>query len=419
MSERGQGELLTANDISEGRPANVSVDRYRVFNYTSDPLKAATPFDAYLEFRGEPAFWSPVAGGFWVLTDASSIRDCYQDPSTFSNRNLGLGYTDYSRRMIPEQLDPPEHGKYRRLLAPFFTPGAVSRLEADARGICGSLLDEVLPLGQGDFVELFTGKYPQVVFLRHILNLPLDDLDTFLGWEHNIMRHPRDPETAEMASKQLWDYLRETIADRLASPIDGDLLSELLAGTVDERPVTEDEVLDTTWLLFLAGLDTVTAALSFSFHFLATHPKHRRQLIGDPSLVSRGIEELLRYHSFVSPVRTATRDVEFHGIELREGDRVLPASVLAARDPEEFDRPDEMIFDRAVNRHMAFGAGPHRCLGSHLARLEMRVAIGEFHRRVSDYELAPGGRTLFHAAGTMGIDALPLGWSVADVVGMT
>jgi cytochrome P450 len=413
-----EGGVLTANEKSDGRPTNVPVDRYRVFDYTSDPLKAATPFDAYLEFRGDPAFWSPVAGGFWVLTDASSIRDCFQDPATFSNRNIGLGYTDYSRKMIPEQLDPPEHGKYRRLLAPFFTPGAVGRLEADAREICVSLLDEILPQGQCDFVEEFAGRYPQIVFLRHVLNLPLADMDTFLGWEHNIMRHPRDPESAETSSKELWDYLRETIADRLARPTEGDLLSELLAGSVDDRPVTEDEVLDMAWLLFLAGLDTVTSALSFSFHYLATHPEHRSQLIENPSLIPPAIEEFLRYHSFVSSVRTATRDVEFHGIELREGDRILPASVLAARDPEEFDRPDEMIFDRPANRHMAFGAGPHRCLGAHLARLEMKVAIEEFHRRMPEYQLLPGGPVVFHAAGTMGMDALPVCWSVVDEEGV-
>jgi cytochrome P450 len=180
--------------------------------------------------------------------------------------------------------------------------------------------------------------------------------------------------------------------------------------------VTEDEVLDMAWLLFLAGLDTVTSALSFSFHFLATHAEHRHQLMENPALIPSAVEELLRYHSFVSSVRTATRDVEFHGIELREGDRILPASVLAARDPEEFERPDQMVFDRSANRHMAFGAGPHRCLGAHLARLEMRVAIEEFHRRVRDYELLPGGRVLFHAAGTMGMDALSLRWTALDRV---
>ena len=110
--------------------------------------------------------------------------------------------------------------------------------------------------------------------------------------------------------------------------------------------------------------------------------------------------------------------MEFHGIELREGDRILPASVLAARDPEEFDRPDEMIFDRPANRHMAFGAGPHRCLGAHLARLEMKVAMEEFHRRMPEYRLLPGGPVVFHAAGTMGMDALPLCWSVVDEEGV-
>jgi cytochrome P450 len=402
---------LTTQEVPAGCPAHVPADRYRVFDYTTDPLKGVTPFDAYLEFRGQPPFWSPVAGGFWVLTDAESIRDCFQDAYTFSNRNIGLGYTTYSRKMIPEQLDPPEHGKYRRILSPFFTPGAAQKLTSDMRDICITTLHQFADDGHCDFVDQFASRYPQIIFLQHIMNLPVSEMETFLRWEHDMMRHPRNGDAAAASSNALLAYLGETIADRFAKPIDGDLMSDLSRATIDDRPITEAEVLDIAFLLFAAGLDTVTSALSFSFHYLALHPDKRQQLVNDPSIIPTAIEELLRYHSFVSSVRTATRDVDFHGINIKEGERVLPVSVLAARDPAEFERPDEVVFNRATNRHIAFGAGPHRCLGSHLARLEMKVALEEFHRLIPDYELQPDAQVRFHAAGTMGVDILPLRWT--------
>ena len=393
-----------------GCPVHIPPGRERVFDYASDPKKSATPFDAYLEFRGGPAFWSPVSGGFWLLTDAASVRDAYQDATSFSNRNIGLGYSGYPELMIPEQLDAPEHRKYRSLLASWFTPGAATRLEPAIRQTCTEIIDAFAAAGEGDLIECFVGRFPQTVFLTQIIHLPVSELPQFLQWEHAMLRHPQVPAEAAKSGGQLRDYLAAVIAERAAKPLDSDLISSLLQGRIDGRQVTQAEVQNIAFLLFLAGLDTVTAALSFSFHFLATHAEHRRKLGSDPGLITSAVEELLRYHAFVSPVRTATRSMDFHGIPLKEGDRVVASSVLAARDPSEFANPDEVLFDRPANRHMAFGAGPHRCLGSHLARVEMKVALEEFHKRVADYELDASERVSFHAAGVMGVDNLPLRW---------
>ena len=271
-------------------------------------------------------------------------------------------------------------------------------------------MDEFAADSACDLVEQFTGVYPQVVFLRHVLHLPVEQMEMFLAWEHDVMHHPIVPEQAARSSQAVIDYLTEVVARRARDPLPNDLLSELLAMPIDDRLMTQDEVIDIAFLLFAAGLDTVTSALSFSFHYLARNPDKRRQIVDDPSIIPAAIEELLRYHAFVSSVRTATRDVEFHGISIKEGERVLPVSVLAARDPAEFPDPDEMRFDRPANRHIAFGTGPHRCLGSHLARMEMKVALEEWHRRIPDYELQPGVLVNFHAAGTLGIDNLPMRW---------
>jgi cytochrome P450 len=402
-----------AGQAIAGCPVHVPPDQFRRFDYIADVLSAPTPFDGYLRLRGERPFWSDVSGGFWVLTDAAAIRECYQDAATFSNCNIGLGYTEYSRKMIPEQLDPPEHTKYRKLLSPFFTPASARRMTAGIRKICLAELDKFAGRGHCEFVEEFAGRYPQIVFLQHVLNLPVEEMETFLSWEHDMMRHPRHEAAATASAEALWAYLTETIRQRSRSPMPGDLLSDLLQMDLDGRRISHDEVLDIAFLLFAAGLDTVTSALSLSFYYLSQSPLYRDQIIADPAIIPMAVEEMLRYCSFVSSVRTATRDVEFHGAAIKAGDRILPPSVLAARDPQEFDQPDEIDFNRPIKRHLAFGAGVHRCLGSHLARVELQVAFEEIHRRMPDYHLLPGASVRFHAAGTLGADNLPLRWTAS------
>jgi cytochrome P450 len=397
-----------------GCPAHVPPDQFRHFDYIDDIESAPTPFDGYLQFRGERPFWSDVAGGFWVLTNAATVRDCFQQPENFSNCNIGLGYTEQSRRMIPEQLDPPEHGKYRKLLSPFFTPSSARRLQEGIRAVCEAELDKFVHRGHCEFVEEFAGRFPQIVFIQYIMNFPVEEMETFLGWEHDIMRHPVEESAARASAQELWSYLADTIEKRTRDPLEGDMLSALAQTEVDGRPITQDELLDIAWLLFAAGLDTVTQALAFSFYYLARSPEHRDQIVANPEIIPMAVEELLRYCSFVNPVRTATRDIEFHGANIKAGDRIVPSATLASRDPAEFDQPDDIIFDRPIKRHMAFGAGVHRCLGAHLARLELQTAFEEIHRRMPDYELQPGVKVRFHGAGVLGADNLPLRWTSAD-----
>jgi cytochrome P450 len=397
-----------------GCPVHIPPERQRAFNYATDPKKADTPFDAYLAFRDQPAFWSTETGGFWVLTDAESVREAYQNTDLFSSRNIGLGYTGYPEVMIPEQLDPPEHRKYRSLLASWFTPNTAKRLEPVIRQICGDIIDSFIDEGSADLIPAFLGRFPQTVFLQHIIHLPISELEQFLYWEHQMLRHPQVPENAAAAGQELRAYLATMIAERAVNPLQNDLISDLLTREVDERAITQREVGNIAYLLFLAGLDTVTTALAHSFYFLATHPGHRAQMLADTSedgIIPSAVEELLRYHAFVNPVRTANFDTDFHGIPLKRDDKVLVPSVLAGRDASEFSDPDEVRFDRPANRHIAFGAGPHRCLGSHLARIELKVAMQEFHKRVSDYELQDGVPVTYHAAGVIGLDNVPVRWT--------
>lgn len=397
---------------SPGCPAHIPDGQFHHFDYIADIANASTPFDGYLQFRGEKPFWSDVSGGFWVLTNAAQLRDCFLDPEAFSNRNIGLGYTPYPRIMNPDQLDPPEHTKYRKLLLPHFPPSAARALGDDIRAIARAEICKFINAGRCDFVEDFAGRFPQIVFLQHILHFPVEQMETFLSWEHDMVRHPREPEAVHKSTKALLDYLTAVVDERAAKPLENDLISDLLTGEVDGRAITADEVVDMSFLLFAAGLDTVTAALSLSFFFLSQRPDLRDRLVADPAVIPEAIEELLRYVSFVNTIRTANRDVEFHGAPMREGDRILPSAVLGGRDPAEHERPDEILFDRHSKRHMAFGVGIHRCLGSHLARVELEVAFQELHLAMPDYRLEPGAAPRFHGGGIFGIDDLPLVWTV-------
>jgi cytochrome P450 len=174
--------------------------------------------------------------------------------------------------------------------------------------------------------------------------------------------------------------------------------------------MTKEEVLDTAFLMFMAGLDTVTAALSFIFNYLATHDDARRRLVDDPDLIPPAIEELLRFHAFVNPGRYLTKDIEFAGVQMKKGDAVLVSTPLSTRDPAEFADPTTVDFERSPNHHIAFGAGPHRCVGSHLARRELEVALREWLQRIPDFHLAEGAVITSHGGGVMGLERLPLVW---------
>jgi cytochrome P450 len=391
-----------------GCPAHVPPGQFHHFDYVKDVEAAPNPYQGYLKFRGEKPFWSDVDGGFWVLTDATQIRECFLDPETFSNRNIGLGYTAFPRTMIPDQLDPPEHTKYRKLLLPYFPPTAARALEDEIRSIARAEIANWAQRGEVEFVGEFAGRFPQIVFLQHLLHFPVEEMETFLRWEHDMVRHPRDPQDAKRSMFALLDYLTGVVDERSVHPIEDDMISGLLQSEIEGRSVTKDEVIDMSFLLFLAGLDTVTSALSMSFYFLAQQPQLRDRLVNEPEMVGEAIEELLRYVSFVNTIRTANRDVDFHGAPMKSGDRILPSAVLAARDPNEHDQPDVIDFDRRAKRSLAFGVGIHRCLGSHLARVELEVAFQELHRAMTDYRLDPAGEVLFHGAGILGCDRLPL-----------
>jgi cytochrome P450 len=367
----------------------------REFDPEDDPALHHDHFSSFDRMREETAaFYSSVGEGFWVLTRGETIRKALQDYETFSNRLVFIKKQQVrdGLRYIPEQLDPPEHTKYRQLLTPLFAPAAVDKLEGHMREWCGRLISGLKDRREVDLMSDFARHYPTAIFVE-LMGLDVARVDELVDMAITLNHLPAS-EDADGARKKkayadisqmLWDV----IAQRRDEPRD-DILTYLIGCEVDGRPLTDDELWNISFLLYSAGLDTVAGALGYFFLYLAQHPEQRRRIVRDPSLVPDAVEELLRFHSAVAPGRLVVRDVEIEGCPMREGDMVYMPLSCANRDPREWEGAYRVDFGRSPNRHIAFGAGPHRCLGSHLARRELQVALEMWHEAMPDYRVADG-----------------------------
>jgi cytochrome P450 len=284
-------------------------------------------------------------------------------------------------------------------------------MEDKVRSRCVELIEAFADRGYCDFHREFAYRYPTTIFME-LMGLPLDGLEQFLVWEDAILHTPidQDPDHSKalQAMIEVQAYFGELLDDRARAPRD-DLATKALSWRIDGEPIPRDELLAFCLLMFMAGLDTVAIQLSYSFWHLATHPADRGLVVGTPEVIPSAVEELLRAYSFVPTQRKVTSDAEFHGCPVKAGEMVMMAIPAACRDPKLFPDPEKVILDRSPNNHFAFGAGPHRCLGSHLARRELRIALEEWHTRIPDYRLDPEVEVVEHG-GMFGIDRLALRW---------
>jgi cytochrome P450 len=361
-----------------------------VFNQRS----ANDPLPVYRRLRDEcPVARTKIMFGGYGVTVAryKDVQSALKHPEVFSSKDVVKIGNNVP--LLPLSVDPPDHAKYRRLLDPQFSPKHMTELEPEVRELVNEVIDTFIDRGECDFHGEFATPVPSTIFLA-LTGLPQGDLPQFLHWRDDTIR-PQGRSMEEIDAKRqaagqaIEDYFVAKLTEKEAEP-DDRLLSTIARAEVDGRPLTHEEKLGITHLLLLGGLDTVTATLDCMIVYLAGHPDRRRALVEDPSLVSIAVEEMLRHQTPVMMLpRIVTQDTEVAGVAIQAGDSVTLLIGAANTDDDEFENADEVLFDRDVNRHLAFGGGPHRCLGSHLARLELRVALEEFHRRVPDYELAP------------------------------
>jgi cytochrome P450 len=322
--------------------------------------------------------------------------------------------------LIPENLNGPEHTKWRRLLAPHFSPGRIQSWDSRIRSRATLLIEGLIDRGECDFVRDFALRYPTAIFLE-IMGLPAEDLDMLLEWETAILHPAGEDPSANLGQMQaaqiaVTGYFADVIARRREVPtaerVPG-LVTEALDWRIDGEPVSDDELLRFYLLMFMAGLDTVTAELGYGFLHLATHPQDRRRLVTEPEVADHAVEELLRAYPIVNVPREVVRETEIAGCPVKPGDFVILSYPSAGRDDSTYPAAREVDFDRDHTSHLTFGAGPHRCLGSHLARHELLVAYQEWHRRIPEYELQPAAPFTEATGGMMTLNSLPLRWATS------
>ena len=403
---------MAGNDAAR---AGCPVDEYATAGPRREPLAYFQRLDE-LRARSGPIFRTETAQGYYVVVDHDAIVEGLQHPEIFSSSVVVPEDPDPAYKWIPIMLDPPEHGKWRHLLASYFSPRTVERMADEQRAFAGELIDAIAAKGTCDYVADFAHTFPTTIFLR-ILGAPTEMLPTFLEWEEAVLRRTEDasPDTAMDAMVQVMQYFGGLIAERRASGIEGghDIISAAIGWEIDGEPVKDEDLLSCMLLLFMAGLDTVAAQLSYGMHHFATAPADRERLAADPSLVPDAVEEILRTFPIVQTARKVTADTEFHGCPFKAGDMVVFPIGSANRDETAFPDATEFQLVRGPSRHIAFGAGPHRCLGSHLARQEMAIAMEEWHRRIPSYRLDPEREAIEHGGGVYGLDTLPLVWDVS------
>ncbi|MFC5745841.1 cytochrome P450 [Actinomadura rugatobispora] len=368
------------------------------------------------ELRAEaPWYRNDFGPGFWMMLNHEGILEILQNPEDFSSSSVVAMDPDPAYRWIPEMLDGEEHREWRRQLAPAFSPRAIVRLEDRVRSWAREVIDRIAEQGSCDFMAEFAQIYPTTIFLD-LMGLPAAELDTFMEWEHQILRSPKTEEGRVLrmrAMRAVTGYFAEVVARKRREPGD-DLISAALRFRIGGKPVGEEDLLAFCLLMFMAGLDTVTATLGWSFLHLARNPEDRERIVADPELIPGAIEEFVRAYAIVLPGRKATRDTEVQGCPIKEGDMVLLPLNAATRDDGAFDDARTVRIDRSPNNHIGFGAGPHRCLGSHLARRELRIAFEEWHARIPSYRLADeGSRELLESGGQLTLTTpLHLTWDV-------
>lgn len=378
------------------------------------PAFGQDPYPVYERMQSRcPVTHSDNYGGFWIVTGYDEARYVWQHPELFSTQPSvsvphGLGN---KRPMLPLEVDPPLHTKHRRLLAPVFAPNRVAELEPKIRAVCDELIDGFIDRGECELITELAQPLPTRIFVD-MLGIPADEAVAFRNWNHAILHGQHDDPTGEARARaglEARTRLGEILAERKRHRRD-DLISVLLESEIEGERLDDEEILDHAFLLFLAGLDTVQGAIGYQYVFLAQHPEHRDRLVRDPSIIPRAVEELMRWEGLNISGRNATQDTELAGRKIAKGDPVVLVNRSAGRDPRIWEDPNTVDFDRPPRGNLAFGAGPHRCVGSHLARLEMRVVHEHMHRRIPDYRLKPGHRVSLHGGNVAGVDALPLVW---------
>ena len=375
-------------------------------------IEAGHPYDGLLrlcEEVGRGLFWTPRNGGHWFITDHELLFEAARTPELFSSANASFPVVppEQEEFLPPLNVDPPDHAKYRLPLMRAFSPAAIRQLDENIRETIRTLIDSFVDRGHCDFVEEVGEPLPLTIFMR-MMGFDLSRFHEFREWavwmnQADVERRTRGFHNAMAMTRPLFDERRAERKD--------DILSRLLDEQIDGRPLTQPELEGMCTLLFGAGLDTVVNSLSFGMEHLAHNPALQDRLRASPSLIPEAIEEMLRRFAVAFPFRSVARDGSFHGVKLKTGERLTMSVALGNLDSAAF--PDAAAFDldRENKVHMTFNSGPHRCIGSHLARAEMVALFDEWLKRMPNVHPAPERRATYRTGLSFAVTSLPLVWT--------
>lgn len=383
------------------------------FDHT-DPEWVADPYPIWDNLRATcPVAHSDRYGGTWLPTRHADVAAVAYDTENFTSRSVLVTNNRPPLELAPVGIaapissDPPFHHKSRRILLPAFSPQAIAKLEPGTRAYCHELIDA---MGDRDVVDA-AADYAQFIPVRVIsdmLGFPQADGDIMRGFVHDILEGVAAPNEERInALIRVFEYLRTQIIDHLDNPRD-DLTTYLINSELDGQPLDPLQIGGTMSLLMLAGIDTTWSAIGASIWHLADNPADRTRLVAEPELLPTAMEEFLRAYAPVTMARLVKHDMDWNGCPMKAEDWVLLSFPSANRDPDAFDDADQVLIDREVNRHAAFGLGIHRCLGSHLARMELRVALEVWLERFPEFSLADPGQVTWSAGQVRGPRTLPV-----------
>jgi len=405
--------MSSTADLIIEKPDHVPAELVRDFDYYGEPGLREKAQARYRELLGNypDVFWTPRNGGHWVVMGRQAVHDAFRDWENFRNSgHTGIGGQPGPAEdmFIPIQLDPPVHERYRALINPLLGPRAVKDMEGKISAFATELIDALEAKRECDFVETVSVPFPIKIFMAQ-MGLPLDRYREFADWVQTFQNGDTVDER-NGALMRFLDLLTGLLRERQEAPTD-DWMSQLLAMKLDGRELdVQKEVLPMAMLLFVGGIDTVRNMLGHAFRILADRPDLQAWIRQNPEGIPEALEELFRYLGGTSPPRRLGADIVFHGAPMRKNDMVALVTGTVGIDERAVDRPFEIDFERDQKPHAAFGTGPHRCAGSNLARLEMRIFIEQWFARIPEFRIKLGASPVFNPGVVNAIDHLIIEW---------
>ncbi|GAM04320.1 cytochrome P450 [Novosphingobium sp. MBES04] len=404
-----------------GKPDHVPDALVYDFDFHYDPglLSEGHARIAQIAREAPPVFWTPRQGGHWIVASHAAVYSAQRSPEIFSNgpvpyemiaaHNATLPDEKKSLIPLPITVDPPVHDTYRKPLNKTFSPKNMLALKDRIRALAAELVAKVKDKGHCEFMSEVGEPLPTTIFLD-IFGMPQDKQREYRDLvSQHLHSTDMNPAAVQQRLREVADVMRETILARRDAP-QGDVLSMLWQSEFDGRPATLHDIENYAVMLFVAGLDTVMNGMGLGVRHLAMNPDLQARLRADMALVPEAADEILRRYTFTVPPRFVHQDAEFEGVAMKKGEMVLMFLPSADLDPKEFPSPEAYDLARENKAHIAFGTGPHRCLGSHLARIELQVLYEEMLKALPEFRLDPEQSVTFHGGNVIGPDQLHLVW---------